>query len=340
MDNTEDSDYLNMDETGRYTERISRLLRDEHTDNSALALELIDGGGSNARILGYLFGLAAFHHRRPVANRASGLLRHNGGDALALQAQKLREGAMYHYNEADFFNKYADAGFDLFDFILAAKMCNWHRSPSGRGAYFTLSHQTLNLTHFPGVTLPPSVASLDFIRYLFLPAGKDFDLAAAFPRIAGMPLECVYMENTRLDAFPVLLFQLPGLKTLQIRRGAMRPRQPMRVPEGGPYGSASLEKLTVDAYPVEGEERLGPFPALHEVLTHKCGLHSLGFLAQSPLLEVLEAPANDLEYIPEFLGAASQLRSLDLAQNPFREIRLDLTKLLFLEKYSLSFQRK
>ena len=340
MEKTEDRDYLLSDESGRYTERISRLLRDEHADNSALALELISGGGVNPRVLGYLFGLAAFHHRRPVSDRAMSLLRREGGDALVLQAQKLREGAAYHYNEADFFSKYADTGFDLFDFILATKMCNWHRSPAGRGAYFTLSHQTLNLTHYPEAVLPPSVASLDFIRYLTLPAGKNFDLEASFPYLAELPLESIYFENTRLEKFPVQLLRLPGLKSLQIKRGTMRPRMPMIVPDGSTYGSDSLEKITVDGYPLEGEERLGPFPAVHAVILHRCGLQSLDFLEQSPLLEVLEAPFNQLEHIPAFLGNALQLRSFDLSQNPFRDIQLDVSKLLFLEKYDLSFNRK
>jgi hypothetical protein len=339
MENTGEGNYLQSEESGRYTERISRLLRDEHTDNSALALELISGGGSNPRVLGYLFGLAVFHYRRPVADRALALLRREGGDALTLQAQKLREGAAYHYNEADFFSKYADAGFDLFDFILAAKMCNWHRSPAGRGAYFTLSHQTLNLTHYPDAVLPPSVAALDFVQYLTLPAGKNFDLDASFPYLAELPLESVFMENTRLETFPVLLFQLPRLKTLQIKRGTQRPRQPMHVPENGTYSSSSLEKLTIDSYPVEGEERLGPFPVLQEAILHRCGFHRLDFLEHSPLLEVLEAPSNQLEHVPEFLGNALQLRRLDLSQNPFREIHLDVSKLLFLEKYDLSFRR-
>jgi hypothetical protein len=332
--------YLQDDAEGQYTARLTRLLRDEHHDNSALVLELITGGGSNRRVLGYLFGLSVFHADKAVSRKALDLLRKHSDDNTVQQALRLREGAAYYYNEADFFEKYAGASFDLFDFVLAAKMCHWHRNSSGHSQYFILSHQTLNLTHFNGTVLPPSVANLDFIRYLTLPSGRDFDLEASFPHLAELPLENVYMENRRLDQFPTVLFRLPCLRTLSIKRGTHRPRQPMEVPEGGPWGCATLEKLIVDSFPLTGEARLGPFPALLEATLPKCALGSLDFLEHSPALEVLDVRQNYLEEIPAFLGGCTALRTLQLSDNPLRKIHLDLERLTVLESLEIKCQFK
>ena len=330
--------FLAEDPDGQYTNQITRLLRDESADNCALLLELITGGGVNHRLLGYLFGIACFHHRKEVADRAMNLLAKNATPATTKQAQKLKESAAYYYNEVEYLGKYSNADFDLFDFLLAYKMCNWHRVGEARSHYFITAHQTLNLSQYPENLLSPSLATLDFIHYLALPAHKGFDLAGSLVHLEQLPLESIFIENTRLDEFPIALFQLPQLRTLSIKRGSFRPRQPMVVPEGGPFGSRVLEKLIVDGYPVVGEMRLGPFPALREASFIRCSLTNMSFLENASLLEQIQLKNNHLESLPAFLGDCTELKTLDLSGNPFRKIELNLERLVRLEELDLKMQ--
>jgi hypothetical protein len=336
--------FLSNDESGVATTQVTRLLRDESTDNVALLLELIEGGGSNRRIVGYLFGIAAFHRTKVVSERAMKLLRQHASPDTVRQADKLREGNNYHYNEAEYLGKYHNQEFDLFDFLLATRMCHWHRSAaagSQRGAYASVAHQTLDLSFYPDPVLSPALATLDFVRYITLPAHKQFDLEASLPALLPLPLESVVLENARLETFPVLLFQLPQLRTLTVRRGTYRPRQPMLVPlTNAPYGSATLEKLMIDGYPIEGEQFLGAFPALREAALTRCQLRGFDFLAQSTGLQHLHLRFNLLETLPAFLANLTELRTLDLNGNPFRHIELDLSQLTQLEELDLKISRK
>jgi hypothetical protein len=279
--------FLTNDTDGKQTAQITRLLRDEATDNAALLLELIEGGGCNRRILGYLFGIAACHGSREISAKAMQLLRKNARQPdTVLRAEKLREGMAYYYNESEYLSKLAKTEFDIFDFLLAGRMMAWHRQqrPSGRTSeqYHNIPHQTLNLSFYPENILSDGLATLDFIRFITLPAHRQFDLDASMPVLEQLPLESIYLENARLDMFPVALFQLPKLRTLSIKKGAYRQRHEMLTPEEATtYGSPTLEKLIVDGYHIAGEHRLGPFPALKQAELTRCTLHSLDFLAHS-----------------------------------------------------------
>lgn len=324
--------YLTDDESGIFTTQITRLLRDESTDNIPLLLELIEGGGVNRRIIGYLFGIAVFHPLKPVAARALKLLQKHAGHDTVRQAEKLKEGAAYHYNEAEYLGKYRNPEFDIFDFILANKMCLWHRAGNNRSPFFEISHRTLNLIHYPENIISSAICSLDFIQYITLPGHKQFDLEGTMPYLLELPLETVLVENLKLETFPSPLFALPRLKTLTIRRGTHRPKNPMRVdPEKGPFHSNSLEKLSIDGYSIENEDLLGAFPSLTSIEITRCNLKSFGFLEQSTKLSHLNLRQNLLPELPAFLGKLTQLRWIDLSQNPFKKIELDLSEFFHLE---------
>ena len=332
--------YLADDDSGQYTAQLTRLLRDPETDNCALLLELISGGGVNRRVKGYLFGIAVFHHQREVADRAMQILGKNAARDTLRQAAKLKEGKNYYYNEAEYLGKYNNPEFDIFDFILAYKMCHWHRSSGSRSSSFDNAHQTLNLSQYTEDTLSPAIVTLDFVRYLSLPAHKGFDVAAAVPLLAQLPLERLYIENVRLDDFPIGLLSLPRLRVLNIKRGTFRPRQPMQLPPGGPYGSTSLEQFMMEGYPMSDTGRLGDFPSLTEVTFLRCNLTEVNFLKNSPLLQRLNLKHNLLESLPAFFSNFTELRSLDVSDNPLRRIELNLERLTLLEDLEIKLQRK
>ncbi|TNE54296.1 MAG: leucine-rich repeat domain-containing protein [Bacteroidetes bacterium] len=337
---TKPDPYLETDAAGTYTAQVTRLLRDTESDNIPLLLELVEGGGINRRLLGYLFGIAVFYFDRQTGNRALTLLQRHAAEATVQQAIKLRESAAYHYDEAEYLSRYQSAEVDLFDLLLASKMCLWHRNRPGSGSNAQIAFQTLNLRQLSVDTLSPALATLNFLKFIALPAHRSFDLEAALPLLLELPLEMVSLENIRIDAFPVALFNLPRLTTLIIRKGNLRPRNPMRVPSGGPYGSPTLEKLIIEGYPLSGEEYLGPFPGLREATLLRCNLSRLDFLAESVNLERLNARYNNLEVLPEFLSACSRLRSLELSHNPFRKIELDLEQLHHLEDLEIKIQTR
>lgn len=333
-------DYLAADESGVYTNQITRLLCDTATDNIALLLGLVEGGGVNRRLLGYLFGIAVFHTDRLISGRAMALLQQHASEATVKQAQKLRESAAYHYDEAEYFSRYQSAEIDLFDLLLASKMCLWHRNRPGSGSNAQVAFQTLDLRRLAVNELSPALATLQFLKFIALPAHKDFDLPAAIPLLSQIPLEVIILENIRMETFPVELLALPRLTTFIIRKGNLRPRHPIMVPEGGPFGSSTLEKLILEGYPVSGEERLGPFPRLREATVQRCNLHTLDFLERSRQLERLNARYNQLEALPPFLSEFVQLRSLELSHNPLQSIHLNLERLEHLEEFEIKIQTR
>lgn len=332
--------YLETDAAGAYTEQITRLLRDAESDNCPLLLELIDGGGANRRLLGYLFGISVFHATREVASRAMGLLQRHASSETVKQAQRLRETAAYHYDEAEYFSRYQSTEVDLFDLLLASKMCLLHRNRPGRGSNALVAHQTLDLRRLMFNQLSPALTTLNFLQFIALPAHKDFDLPSAIPHLLQLPLETLILENIRIETFPVELFALPRLTTFIVRKGTYRPRYPMEVPAGGPFGSPTLEKLILEGYPISGEENLGPFPGLREASLVRCNLVQLDFLQQSKNLERLNVRSNQLETLPAFLSECTELRALELSNNPFRKIELDLEPLHNLEEFELKMQTR
>ena len=337
---TQTDKYLETDQSGSYTDQITRLLRDTETDNCPLLLELIEGGGTNPRLLGYLFGISVFHSNRTIASRAMALLQRHAAESTVLQAQKLREAAAYHYDEAEYFSRYQSEEIDLFDLLLASKMCLWHRNQTGSGSNAQVAFQTLDLRRLAVDTLSPALATLNFLKFIALPAHKNFQIAEAVPILLEIPLEVVIIENIRMERFPVELFALPHLTTFIIRKGNLRPRNPILVPESGYYGCSTLEKLILEGYPLNGEERLGPFPKLLEATLQRCNLSRLDFLSESRQLERLNARHNQLEYLPPFLSQFTQLKSLELSNNPFRKIELELENLHQLEELEIKMQTK
>jgi len=335
-----DIQHFLAEDDGGYTRQVTRLLRDTETDNCPLLLELIEGGGANRRLLGYLFGISVFHANRDTAGRAMALLQRFAAETTVRQAQKLRESVSYHYDEAEYFSRYQSSEIDLFDLLLASKMCLWHRNRPGIGSNAQVAFHTLDLRRLEVPELSPALATLDFLKFIALPAHRNFDLPTAIPLLLQLPLETVIIENIRLEAFPVALFALPRLLTLIIRKGNLRPRSPMQVPDGGPYGSPTLEKLILEGYPVADEERLGPFPALREVVLQRCNMANLQLLADSSQLERLNARYNRLETLPDFLAGCTRLRSLELSHNPFRKIELDLERLQSLEEVEIILQNR
>lgn len=332
--------FLQADTGGAYTEQITRLLRDTESDNCPLVLELIDGGGVNRRLLGYLFGISVFHPVRETSGKAMALLQRHALPETVRQAQRLRESASYHYDEAEYFSRYQSAEIDLFDLLLASKMCLWHRNRPGRGSNALVAHQTLDLRRLAVDQLSPALSTLNFLHLIALPAHKSFDLPASIPLLLQLPLEILIMENIRIDSFPVELFALPRLSTFIIRKGTYRPRAPMEVPPGGPYGCPSLEKLIIEGYPLNCEDKLGPFPNLLEATLVRCGLTQLDFLRESKKLERLNVRFNQLETLPAFLSECTQLRSLELSNNPFRNIEINLEPLQHLEELELKMQTR
>ena len=106
-------------DTGEMTAQLTRLLRDEETDNCPLLLEIVSGGGVNRRILGYLFGISVAHKQVDIQNRAMDLLKKHASNDTLTQAQRLKSSLPYYYNEAEYLGKYKNPEFDLFDFLLA-----------------------------------------------------------------------------------------------------------------------------------------------------------------------------------------------------------------------------
>ncbi len=326
--------------TSLYSHQIARLFRDKETDNCPLILDILSAIDLDTRLVSYLFGIAVFHADRYLSERALSLLEQRASKQTAQKAAKLRGTLTHSYEEVEFLSRHKTEEVDLFHLLLASKMCLWHRYRPEMGSNAEVAFRTLDLRRLKYPHLSSSLTDLDFLTFLALPAHKDFDLQSAVSLLVQMPLlETIVLENIRIEQFPIELFSLPRLTALIIRRGHMRYRAPIVVPEGGPYGSSSLKRLVCESYPIAGAQRLGPFPNLQEASLPRCGLTTLCFLRDSFFLEYLNARHNSLEYVPDFLGALTRLRTLDLGHNPFKTIALNLSQMEQLEVLDLSIVR-
>ncbi|MFZ4633044.1 MAG: leucine-rich repeat domain-containing protein [Saprospiraceae bacterium] len=312
-------------------------MTDQSTNNLSLVLELAAGLGHDAASLrGYVFGIAVFGADRHIRGRALGILGAISTEQTMLEARRLQESAQYHFDDAAYFSRWRNAELDPFDVLLAYKMCAWHRGTRPDATFAAIAHQSLNLSAYELPSLTPGIAAFHFVRYIWLPAHTGFDLEGSLAHLMPLPLESVYLENNKLPVFPVELLAMPQLQTLSIRRGKHRPRQPMQTPEGGPWDSTRLENLIIEGYPMAEDIQLGPFPNLREADIQRCRLHSMAFLDQSPLLERLRLRGNQLQSLPPFLSQLTHLREMDLTENPWQVIQLDLTGLSALQKFQVS----
>ncbi len=317
--------------------QVARLLTDTAANNQALVLELVSGQGPPTQgIRGYVFGIAVFTHDRALRVRAHEVLARIASEQTVQDARRLYESVQYHFDDAAFFSRWRNPELDPLDVLLAYKMCNWHRRTRPDTTFAAIAHQSLNLSAYELPALTPGIAAFHFVRYIWLPAHTGFDLEGAIPHLQEMSLESIYLENNKIPRFPVVLFSLPRLKTLSIRKGKHRPRNATQVPEDGLWGSASLENLILEGYPLAGEEHLGPFPALREADVQRCSLHNMQFLHRSPLLERIRLRSNQLCELPPFLGEFTHLRELDLTENPWQVLNLNLSGLTALEKLHIS----
>ncbi len=327
--------YLAHDSTGNLTAQITRLLRDEGTDNAMLLLELISGGGANPRLKGYLFGIATNHNAPEVSRKAMQLMERFCSQETCKQAERLRESRGYYFNEAEYIGKFEPGEIDIFDFILAFRMCTWHRSTEVRPAYRQSLLQDLDLSQYKGNQLTAAITTLDFVRSLDLPAHRNFDVASSIPLLKQLPIEALRIEDVKLELFPVEVFDLPNLKKFSIKRRNIRPRHPMQIPEGGPFGAPLLESLTIDSYPFTGSPNLGPFPNLKEVVLNRCLLDDVGFLGASQQLSFIDLRYNQLSEVPHFMSKLTDLQEITMIGNPFRRIEFYPERLPKLQRYHI-----
>jgi hypothetical protein len=317
--------------------QVARLLADQSSNNLALVLELILGiSAPTTALRSYVFGIAVFSSEPALRSRAMKLLAAIASDRTIAEAIKVRETIQYHFDESAFFSRMENLELGVFDVLLAYKMCLWHRAPRRDSGFATIAHQTLNLSGFEVPRLDRGISAFHFVRHIWLPAHIGFDVEGSTDQLSQLPLEGVYLESNRMASFPVALFSMPRLRILSIRRGRHRPRQTLRVPDGGPWGSPVLEHLVLEGYPIEGEDRLGPFPRLREVEIHRCKLRGMPFLNQSGALERLSVRNNSLTELPDFIGTLCHLREVDMTENPWETIALDLSGLKELIKINIS----
>lgn len=317
--------------------QVARLLTDQSSNNLPLVLELILGiSAPTTALRSYVFGMAVFSSEPVLRSRAVKFLAEIASDQTNAEAVRAREAMQYHFDESAFFSRMDNHELGLFDVLLAYKMCLWHRAPRKDSGFAAIAHQTLNLSGFEISRLDRGILAFQFVRHIWLPAHVGFDVEGALELLRALPLEGVYLESNRMADFPVALLGMPNLRMLSIRRGRHRPRQALRVPDGGMWGSSVLEHLVLEGYPIEGESRLGPFPRLREVDIHRCRLRGISFLNQSSSLERLSLRSNSLTELPAFIGKLSQLREIDMTENPWETIELDLSGLKELKKITIS----
>jgi hypothetical protein len=320
------------------TTKITRLLCDHDNDNFALILELIASSSVNARILGYLMGISAFHTDDLIGKRAFSILEKNTGKNFSQKVRHIKESFKYHLNEAEVLFANPNLGVDVFDVILAYKMTLWHQNNEKFSDFKNVVHETLNLSNYMGNQLPESLLDFDFIKYIALPTHKNFDLVASIPMIKNMPLLTLQVEGSKMEHLPVEIFRFANLKALYLKKGQSRQRIAMKInPEDGIFASESLEILQIEAYPMLGVEFLGDFPNLKKVSIINCQLQSVDFLKNSKKLENLSLNFNQLSKFPSFLSELTELRTLFLNHNPLMPTSMDFSQLKKLEELEFNF---
>ncbi|RBL88218.1 leucine-rich repeat domain-containing protein [Chitinophaga flava] len=317
----DDTPFLMMEENSELTTQITRLLKQQETDNISLVLEMITGGGAGKVLLSYLAAIHLFHKDADIRKKSRTLFR------------KYASATLQHHIKSSWKDKYKDRSedecrplyihpeLDVCAFLLAFHMVRIHepgnpRRPAG-----------LVLRDVPSAAISEIMADFDHVTYLNLDLKDTHDL----PRLVGyiQQLRITYLSlQLNTDTVPAELFTLPLLEALTL---ITRSATPLTIPVLDKL-NVSLTELRIYQTSLLHAERLVACKQLRRLDLSSCKLPDVSFIASMTGLQRLELTNTGITQIPDSFYQLQELEEFDLTSNDLSVNTFDFKQLKKLQK--------
>lgn len=312
----DDTPFLMMEENSELTTQITRLLKQQETDNIPLVLEMITGGGAGKVLLSYLAAIHLFHKDADIRKQSRTLFRKYASATLQHHIKSNWKDKYKDRSEDDCRPLYIHPELDVCAFLLAFHMVRIHepgnpRRPTG-----------LVLRDVPAAGISEILTDFGHITYLNLDLKDTLD----FPRLVGyiqqLPLTHLSLHLTT-DTVPAALFAMPLLHTLTI---TTRSATSLTIPVLDGL-NVPITDLRIYNTPLLHAERLVACKQLKNLNLSSCSLPEVSFIASMSGLQRLELTNTGITQIPASFYQLQELEEFDLTCNDLSANTFDFKQL-------------
>lgn len=318
-----DRPYLMSEDTSDMTKPVLDLLMSEDEGNFRLALQIIEGGGANPKIVTYLMVISLFYPDNEIRKEARKLFKKYATSDLQQHVRanwrtSLRDKVQSYYLRG--LVKHAEL--DIGEFMVMRTRVSWAGIRSNvQRSYLK---ETIDLSQMNLRQLPASVSSLQSIRKINLSANQHLDFQQIIPVLQGLPkLEEITFSNCKMEALPQGLLELKQLKKLDIGHNRLE------VLSGHLAQLHQLEELILDGNPLQKiEPEFYQLKSLKKLFIRNCALETLTpDIEQLKNLQVLSLNNNQLKSLPDALESLQSVKELHLSNNLLEQLPAGLGKL-------------
>ncbi|QJB40350.1 leucine-rich repeat domain-containing protein [Chitinophaga oryzae] len=306
--------FLMTEENEALTEQITRLLADQHTNNIALILEMMEGGGAGKVLLSYLAAIHLFHKDTAIRKKSRTLFKKYASAALQHHIKTNWKDRFKDRSEDNFRPLYLHPELDICAFVLAAQIA---KREQNRGSY---RGESLVLRDMPASDISDVLVHFQHVSWLNLDLGDTTDLPRLVDYLRELPLKELYVRITT-DEIPASLFTLP----VELHVGCRR--------EGGltvpdlTGKEVRLKKFRMAYVPLKHAERLAACSELTGLVLEFCEITDMTFITAMKNLVTVVLKGNRITEVPAALNQLQELETLRLDYNPFAPGSFDFTQL-------------
>nr|WP_295874375.1 leucine-rich repeat domain-containing protein [uncultured Chitinophaga sp.] len=310
----DDTPFLMTEENEALTEQITRLLADQHTNNIALILEMIEGGGAGKKLLSYLAAIHLFHKDTGIRKKSRALFKKYASATLQHHIKTNWKDRFKDRSEDDFRPLYVHPELDVCAFVLAAHIA---KREENRGSY---RGESLVLRDMPASDISDVLVHFQHVSWLNLDLGDTTDLPRLVDYLRELPLKELYVRITT-DEIPASLFTLP----VDLHVGCRR-EDGLTIPDLTGK-EIRLKKFRMAYVPLKHAERLAACSELTGLDLEFCEITDMTFMTEMKSLVTAGLKGNRISQVPAALNQLQALEKLRLDYNPFLPDAFDFSQL-------------
>ncbi|SJZ39761.1 Leucine-rich repeat (LRR) protein [Chitinophaga eiseniae] len=310
----DDTPFLMTEENEALTEQITRLLADQHTNNIALILEMMEGGGAGKVLLSYLAAIHLFHKDAGIRKKSRTLFKKYASATLQHHIKTNWKDRFKDRSEDDFRPLYLHPELDACAFVLAAQIA---KREENRGSY---RGESLVLRDMPASDISAVLAHFQHVSWLNLDLGDTTDLPRLVNYLRELPLKNLYVSITT-DEIPASLFTLP----VELHVGCRHDRA-LTVPDLTSV-AVRLQTFRMAYVPLKHPERLVACKELTGLDLEFCEITDMAFVTEMKNLVTVALKGNRITQVPAALNQLQALEKLRLDYNPFSPDVFDFSQL-------------
>ncbi|MDW7693303.1 leucine-rich repeat protein [Flammeovirgaceae bacterium SG7u.111] len=316
----ENTPYL-MEEGGEeLTEQITRLMKVQDEDNTALLLELIEGGGANKLLLSYLLAIHLFHNDNDIRRKSRNLFKKYASSEFQSSVKNHWKNSFRDKNIDQFKLVYNHPEVDVCAFILAFKMVRWHQMAQKNINYYR--HNFVRMDGFPKEAYTDSLAEWDFCENLIIELEEPLEEEFLYEKLKNLPLKELTLSYPMTE-YPVRLASMEHLESLTI--GKWGQDEKLSIPETT-LKNPALKRLTFSYSSLINTNALAGYSNVERLYFSNCKLDSLDFLASLKEVSDLNLTACNLTELPAAIQSYSKLEHLRIGDNHIEKLDINFSQ--------------